>query len=657
MKIYIKKSKRGSLHTALGIPQGEKIPVSKLAIKSTDSEAIRKKKQFAINARQWSHRDLGGPLTENPPLIEDPSINISNENFDPSIKRIVKQDKNTELLIDNSTVNPPVNNSSLVRGWSLDDDGNIMLHSDPRSPYYNQYLLSNKKGLTYQGGGSLQQPPREEPGFWDEITFDTKQVAPTPDFSGIIPSNRQYGPTPNISQTSYIYPNLGTNTNSGLGNIALQGVQTPYVPKKEIQPVYKKPSVYTPQKGTGIGTNIIPNEYLTDYPESPYKDKPMTGISREQYESRMGIPTQTIDDTYNDIYKNLVATGEYTPEEAGKIAWERAWELQKQYDISSISGYQTKRPGTIPGVAGTVPITNEAGQILASQLGNNQNNNMVSSESTGKKGSNMTPSDWLNVGSYSAAFGNYLANYLGAKEQPIRYPRVQPEMLNYDPAVQQALRQGERADIINRSNISNLSRGAGQALGNITASTSDIAARTGATAAQIKMQEEQQNTQLRNAAQAQNTQIEMQEKMANYYDKMRTKSERKEARTDMVQVLLDATDKALQNEQYKNMLPWLATANYGTIRSGGKDYKTLIAAPGYEYYKDGNGEYHYMIDGKESKKDTWAMGVAESKNLTEDTTLPVGTSNIGNIGIGPIKKNLRVPTIGENRSIAKSLFS
>ena len=57
--IYIKPSKRGSLHSHLGVAQGKKIPASKLAIKSTDSPAIRKKKQFAINAKKWKHGDGG----------------------------------------------------------------------------------------------------------------------------------------------------------------------------------------------------------------------------------------------------------------------------------------------------------------------------------------------------------------------------------------------------------------------------------------------------------------------------------------------------------------------------------------------------------------------------------------------------------------------
>lgn len=58
-KIHIKKSKVGSLHKALGVPKGEKIPASKLKIKSTDSPAMKKKKVFAQNAKKWKHEDGG----------------------------------------------------------------------------------------------------------------------------------------------------------------------------------------------------------------------------------------------------------------------------------------------------------------------------------------------------------------------------------------------------------------------------------------------------------------------------------------------------------------------------------------------------------------------------------------------------------------------
>lgn len=54
-KIHIKKSKEGSLHRALGVPEGEKIPADKLnaALHSKDP-AIRKKAVFAKNAAKWN---------------------------------------------------------------------------------------------------------------------------------------------------------------------------------------------------------------------------------------------------------------------------------------------------------------------------------------------------------------------------------------------------------------------------------------------------------------------------------------------------------------------------------------------------------------------------------------------------------------------------
>lgn len=53
--IHIKESKKGSLHRALGIPQGEKIPASRLQDKPGDSPEMKKKKLFARNSKKWSH--------------------------------------------------------------------------------------------------------------------------------------------------------------------------------------------------------------------------------------------------------------------------------------------------------------------------------------------------------------------------------------------------------------------------------------------------------------------------------------------------------------------------------------------------------------------------------------------------------------------------
>jgi hypothetical protein len=61
MAIKIKKSHKGLLHKNLGVKEGEKIPASKLKVKSTDSAAVKKRKVFAQNARKWKH-ELGGPV-------------------------------------------------------------------------------------------------------------------------------------------------------------------------------------------------------------------------------------------------------------------------------------------------------------------------------------------------------------------------------------------------------------------------------------------------------------------------------------------------------------------------------------------------------------------------------------------------------------------
>lgn len=54
--IAIAKSKQGSLHTALGVPQGKPIPAAKLAAAlKSPNPAIRKKAQFAANAKSWNH--------------------------------------------------------------------------------------------------------------------------------------------------------------------------------------------------------------------------------------------------------------------------------------------------------------------------------------------------------------------------------------------------------------------------------------------------------------------------------------------------------------------------------------------------------------------------------------------------------------------------
>lgn len=54
MKIKIKRP--GQLHRDLGVPQGEKIPRSKIAAaRHSSNSSVRKRANFAYNAGNWNH--------------------------------------------------------------------------------------------------------------------------------------------------------------------------------------------------------------------------------------------------------------------------------------------------------------------------------------------------------------------------------------------------------------------------------------------------------------------------------------------------------------------------------------------------------------------------------------------------------------------------
>lgn len=56
-KKWIQKAikKPGALHKALGVPEGEKIPASKLKVKKTDSPKMKKRKLLAKNLKKMHH--------------------------------------------------------------------------------------------------------------------------------------------------------------------------------------------------------------------------------------------------------------------------------------------------------------------------------------------------------------------------------------------------------------------------------------------------------------------------------------------------------------------------------------------------------------------------------------------------------------------------
>ena len=54
--IKIKSANAGKLRAAAGVKKGQKIPAAKLAaLAKSKSPVIRRRAQFAINAKKWSH--------------------------------------------------------------------------------------------------------------------------------------------------------------------------------------------------------------------------------------------------------------------------------------------------------------------------------------------------------------------------------------------------------------------------------------------------------------------------------------------------------------------------------------------------------------------------------------------------------------------------
>ena len=54
--IHIDPENKGKLHATLGVPEGQKIPMSKLeAAKHSNNPLTRKRANFAINAKKFNH--------------------------------------------------------------------------------------------------------------------------------------------------------------------------------------------------------------------------------------------------------------------------------------------------------------------------------------------------------------------------------------------------------------------------------------------------------------------------------------------------------------------------------------------------------------------------------------------------------------------------
>lgn len=147
MAIKIKKSHRGLLHKNLGIKQGEKIPASKLKIKKTDSPAVKKRKQFAINAKKWKHQE-GGKLTPISAQVPYPQVRIGQ----------IEGPKPVSLHYNEPKTHP--NWGNLILDTMLGVDALIPMQKSrkpvvPPLNTYNQYPYGTGSQAIYDDGGCM----------------------------------------------------------------------------------------------------------------------------------------------------------------------------------------------------------------------------------------------------------------------------------------------------------------------------------------------------------------------------------------------------------------------------------------------------------------------------------------------------------------------
>lgn len=150
MAINIKPSHKGLLHKNLGVPQGEHIPKNKLAIKDSDSEAVRKRKQFAINASKWKHADGGLILGENmygnggylPKHVLGKTVGTQNFTAPPMHKNVAESSGyNQNVLPINTNVaglgknNPMATSLNTLSGYGADNSEIKQVGPNRGQPY------------------------------------------------------------------------------------------------------------------------------------------------------------------------------------------------------------------------------------------------------------------------------------------------------------------------------------------------------------------------------------------------------------------------------------------------------------------------------------------------------------------------------------------
>ena len=150
-----------------------------------------------------------------------------------------------------------------------------------------------------------------------------------------------------------------------------------------------------------------------------------------------------------------------------------------------------------------------------------------------------------------------------------KFDRINPELVNYDPAINLANRTAAGTRGTMRAGVVNNARTSGQLLSNLTAGNVAIDKNLTDTITGIKMNERNQNVGIMNNAKGQNAQIQMQEQIANEQNKAAYRQAIYSALGDLGNIgagyvkdnaMLDA--QTLQNNRALNMLsslPYRAT--------------------------------------------------------------------------------------------------
>ena len=78
--IEIKKQNKGKLHAKLGVPEGKKIPVTKIEeAKHSKSPDERKEANFALNARKWNHSKNAGFMDRQQAAAADAKVRATRQ--------------------------------------------------------------------------------------------------------------------------------------------------------------------------------------------------------------------------------------------------------------------------------------------------------------------------------------------------------------------------------------------------------------------------------------------------------------------------------------------------------------------------------------------------------------------------------------------------